>query len=98
MRNVLQRRSVTKKVKNDPTACEDFFLLVAESHILYAVMNVFEMNSLEGAPSNEQFTNFSNLSKDEREKVFNNMIKSVIDRHFNFNKPSSSNDDILSLC
>lgn len=91
LRNLLQRRSVTKKVKNDPTASEEFFLLVAESYILYAVMHSFKMESLESAPSHEKFFNFESHGKIQREKLFTEMISSVIDNHFNFGK-SAKND------
>ena len=51
LRNQLQRRAVTKKVKTDPTSCEDFFLLVTTGHLLYAVMSAIGMSSLEDSPS-----------------------------------------------
>ena len=70
LRNQLQRRSVSKKVKSDPTCCEDFFLLVTTGHVLYAVMSTFGMSSLEDTPSDAYFSNFSAKSKQERKQLF----------------------------
>ena len=55
LHNLLQRRSVIKKVKSDPTYYEDFFLLVVEAHVLHAVMSAFEMPSLDDNPSAQCF-------------------------------------------
>ena len=51
LRNLLQRRSVTKKIKCDPTAGEDFFLCVVDAHIVLAAMNIFGMLNIEDKPS-----------------------------------------------
>jgi len=70
LHNQLQRRSVSKKVKSDPTCCEDFFLLVTTGHVLYTVMSTFGMSSLEDAPSNAYFSDFSSKSKQEHKQLF----------------------------
>ena len=77
LRNQLQRRSVTKKVKSDPTCCEEFFLLVTTAHVLYAC----GISSLEDIPSDICFSNFSTKSEQE---IFEKKIREVIDKHINF--------------
>ena len=99
LRNLLQRRSVTKKVKSDPTSCEDFFLLVVEAYVLHAVMSAFEMSSLDDNPSAQCFDNFLQKSKEERQVIFNSEIRHVVDRHFNFGtaKDQSKDRDCVEL-
>ena len=70
-------------------------MLVVESHILYAIMNTFEMDSLDDTPSNSIFSNFLDLTIEERNKVFLKGVRSVIDKHFNFSN-KQSDDSVLS--
>ena len=51
LRNLLNRRNVRKDPSDDVNACEDFFMTVTEGHILAAVMQEFQMSSLEDTPS-----------------------------------------------
>ena len=76
---MLKRRSVTKKVKSDPTVCEDFFLLVVEANILYAVMTGFGMSSLEDTPSETQFSGFAIKNENERKNIFFQRLNNIID-------------------
>ena len=59
----MKRRSVTAKVKSDPTACEDFFLLVIEGHIMSLVMEEFDIDSVEGTPKHALFSEDNFLTK-----------------------------------
>ena len=68
---------------------------MAESHILYAIMNTFGMNSLEDSPLNPNFSEFLNLSPEECDKVFLKEVRNVVDKHFNFNN-EPSDDGVLS--
>ena len=54
LRNLLKRRSVTAKIKSDPTACEEFFLVV-QAHIVCLVMKEFQLSSVNDTPSCKQF-------------------------------------------
>jgi L1 cell adhesion molecule like protein len=72
---------VTKKVKTDPTACEDFFVLVTECHVLELVTNKFNLASLDSTPSDDHKlfgTHFRKLGKKERSEVFQKAIKEII--------------------
>jgi len=51
LRNILNRRNVVKKPSKNVTACEEFFILVVEAHILSAAMQAFGMTSLDDKPN-----------------------------------------------
>ena len=55
----------------DVTACEEFFLLVVEAHILYAAMDTFGMTSIDDVPSNTDFfpEEATNLDSIQRRNV-----------------------------
>ena len=55
LRNLINRRNVVSDPTRDVTACEEFFLLVVEAHILYAAMDTFGMTSIDEVPSNTDF-------------------------------------------
>ena len=84
LRNLLQRGSVTRNVKSNPTVCEEFFLLVTDGHILCAVMDAFGMSSIGDTPSSEAFKNCASSSVEECNFTFIQNVKTVIDKHFNF--------------
>ena len=69
-RNVFQCRSVTKKVKNDPTSLQEFFIVVLGGFVLYSVMSELQMASLDGDPSHNGFQDFSDKSKEERVSIY----------------------------
>ena len=52
LRNLIQRRAVTKEVKSDPTVCEDFFLLIVKGHVLHLATKKFQMDDLDDSPPN----------------------------------------------
>ena len=82
LRNLLKRRSVTAKIRSDPTACEEFFLLVVEAHILCAAMKEFGLLSVDVTPNNDQFNskNFVDQSQEKRQEVFLMAVRKVIDK------------------
>ena len=51
LRNVINRRNITKKPTGNVTASEEYFLLVTEAHIVTAAMTLFQMDSLEDRPN-----------------------------------------------
>lgn len=76
------RRSVTAKIKSDPTACEEFFLIVLEAHILSAAMNFYQLDSLDGTPKASQFqSQFLSATPNERRKIFLSSVKELISSH-----------------
>ena len=50
LRNLINRRNVTKSPKNDVNAAEDFLEVVVVGHILTAVMSYLGMSSLHDKP------------------------------------------------
>ena len=81
LRNLVNRRNVVKKPSNNVTACEEFFILVVEAHILAACMEVFGMSSLDDTPSTEFFPEESRqLDPSQRRLVLLLALKKVLDK------------------
>ena len=95
LRNLLMRRSVTEKIRTDPTACEEFFLLVVDGHILSAAMKAFELNSLDATPQSSQFQgDFLNTSPTETRKIFLSSVNELLsDRTYQFAVGKCINDN-----
>ena len=55
LRNIINRRNVTRSPSGNVTASEEFFLLVTEAHIITAAMTVFGMSSLDERPRAAEF-------------------------------------------
>ena len=59
LRNVVNRRNVKKDPSKAVTACEEFFEMIVEAHVVSAAMTVFDMSSIEDIPSNTFFSSDS---------------------------------------
>ena len=73
-------------MKKDPTqgmtACEGFFLLVIEAHILTVAMTFFEMKSIDGEPSQTHFpAGSSELDSLQRRNLLMLACRNIVD-HF----------------
>ncbi len=65
-------------------ACEDFFLLVTEGHILTAAMTVFGMESTEDSPSTAFCPEGSSaLDSLERRSILQTATRKVVDKFVN---------------
>ncbi len=97
LRNLINRCNVVKKPKKNVTACEEFFQLVLEVHILSAAMEVFGMTSIEDEPSSPLFPPGSaGRSPQARKDIFLQGIREVVDRFVDVSFPAptpASNDD-----
>ena len=51
LHNILSWRIVVNEPSKNVTACEEFFVLVVEAHILSAGVHLFRMSSLDDTPS-----------------------------------------------
>ena len=51
LRNLINRRNITKSVKSDMNACEDFFEVVVTGHIIASAMELLGMSSIDDVPS-----------------------------------------------
>ena len=83
LRNVINRRNVVDKPMNAVEACEDFFLLVVESHVLAAAMALFGMVATDNTPSNKQFfpAGSEKLPPAERKQVLLMACGAIVDTH-----------------
>lgn len=66
----------------DMNACEAFFLLVVESHVLAAAMMVFQMSSVDDQPGDRTLfpAASSHLEPDQRRKVLLLAVEKVLDK------------------
>ncbi len=88
--NVINRRNVVKKPKNDVNACEDFFLLVVESYIIAAAMEVFHMSSIEDHPSTEYFPKgAADLKSHERRALSLLGVRQITAKFIHLSYPAS---------
>lgn len=55
LRNLIKRNSVVSDVSKNVTACEEFFDLFVESHIVSAAMTLFNMKSIDDEPDSTHF-------------------------------------------
>lgn len=51
LRNLINRRNVTKKCKNNMNACEDFFETVVKAHVLACALNLLGMSDVGDVPT-----------------------------------------------
>ena len=85
LRNAINRRNVVEKPVRAVSACEEFFVLVAEAHIVTAAMAAFNMASTDEAPSSLQFflAGCEKLSASERKKTLLNAAMALVNKHVN---------------
>lgn len=70
LRNLINRRNITKDPKKDVAATEEFFLVVVEAHVLAAAMTMFGMKALDDQPSQTRFLpGSSDLNRLQRRKI-----------------------------
>ncbi len=89
LRNQLNRRNVSKKCKKDLNAHEDFFELVVEAYITYAVMQHLKMNTIDDVPSEDVLPNSSLMWMEEdgeRLKVLMSIAVNIASQHIDIHK------------
>lgn len=87
-----------KEPKDNVAACEDFILLVTEAHILAAAMTVFNMKSLDDAPTTVHIPdNSEDLCSLQRRRNFTKATRSLVDTFVDISffkeEASSRNND-----
>jgi L1 cell adhesion molecule like protein len=93
---------VTKEIKSDPTACEEFFLLVVKAHLLEAVKKEFKFSSLDEIPASDHETfgsKFTQAEMSEKYDVFLKEVRKVVCKYthgFEMGKSHQENDHILA--
>ena len=94
LRNLINRRNVTKKPKKNVNAAEDFLEVVITGHILTAVMSCLGMSSLDDMPLSSVLSHDLWMQDDEvRRKILNDIALHVVNQHVDlaivFKDPSS---------
>lgn len=90
LRNLINRRNVVSVPKNNVAACEEFFLLVVEAHILAAAMSVFGMTNLSDAPSKTFFPDGSdNLDSLQKQQLLMLAVQSITDQFVSISVPDA---------
>ena len=82
LRNLINRRNVTKKPKSDVNAAEDFIEVVTISHVLTAVMTYLGMSSLTDVPSHSSVPQEIWMEDDDcRKKILEDIATHIISEH-----------------
>lgn len=73
---------MTVEIKSDPTACEEFFLLVVEAHIISLSMKEFGFESADSIPQNLKFSKeqFLDQPPKKRTEVIQKAVSQLIDK------------------
>ena len=96
MQNAINRRNVKKEPKEDFNACQDFFTLVVESHILCLAMNMFDMEDLRSVPNNDVLNSGIQRKVDKSKLILDTaqlIISEVIDLSMDFQTNASSTNE-----
>ena len=94
LRNLINRRNVTKKPKENVNASEDFLEIVTIGHILTAVMSYLKMSSLDDMPSSDIvphdiWMEDDNVRRQVLEEISQHIVNTHIDLALTFKQPSS---------
>lgn len=95
LRNLINRRNVVSDPTDNLSACEEFFLLVVEGHLISAALTLFGMETLEDKPSVKFFpTSSASLPPTERAQILriacSQFVKSYVDMTFGKKKDGDS--------
>lgn len=82
LRNLINRRNVRIDPSDDVNSSEDFLLTIVEGHILAAVMEVFEMTSLDDRPTSALFPDDSSETEPiQARNLLVRHLKEVVKTH-----------------
>ena len=70
LRNLIDWRNVNADSENDYNACDDFFTVVVEYHIMAAAMMYLKMTTINDQPSHTLLIADLWLKEDEVKKMF----------------------------
>lgn len=83
LRNLINWRNVTKKVKSDMNASEDFFELIVTGHVIACVMELLGMSSVDAIPTSDIIPSPEDAwMKDDSERmsILNEVSSRIVDR------------------
>lgn len=93
LRKLINRKNVRKDPADDVNACEDFFLTAIEGHILAAVMQEFDMSSLDDTPCASLFPKESStLDPLQRCNVMITALQKVVKKLVDVAVPSTASE------
>ena len=84
LRNLINRRNVIRKVKNDMNACEDFIELVVTGHIIACAMELLGMSSIDAVPSSNIIQSADEVwmkDDEERKSILMDVASEIVDQH-----------------
>lgn len=89
LRNLINRRNVTKKPKDAVAPCEEFFSLVTEAHIICAAMTTFGMQSVADKPVNSDLfpDDCADLPPDKRRNILVLAARKIVDSFIDIETP-----------
>lgn len=80
LRNLINRRNVTRKCKNSMNACKDFFETTVKGHVISCVMHLLGMSDVGGIPT--QFITSNDvwmLDDTERRQILMDTAKQIVE-------------------
>lgn len=87
LRNKISRTNVVTKPFKNYNACDDFFQVIMNSHIIAATLTMLEMKSADDTPSDSNVPNALNVwmeSTDTRKEILRKICKKMLDTHVSF--------------
>ena len=102
IRNAINRRNVVQKPLKDFNACEDFFILVVECHILAASMEMMKVKTKEDTPSTSLIPDGVDTwvrDDEDRRKILEAVCKEVVSTFVNVQliQMASTSDDKVNV-
>ena len=97
LRNLINRRNVIKRVKNDMNACEEFFELVVTGYVVASAMELLGMSSVDDVPSSTIQSPEDAWMKDdsERKSILMEVASLIVEQNVNlstmFSEAQSTN-------
>jgi len=88
LRNAINRTNVVKVPLDNFHACDDFFVLTIECHVLSAAMKILNMDSLESLPADGSMSDPENvwmMSDEERRRLLNSVATRIVDNYTHTN-------------
>ena len=99
LRNLINRRNVVKTPKDDVNACDDFFRLVLQCHVIVAAIKVLGIETQTSSPPDRlKPENISSCSADQRKAILKLYARAVVDGFTNLDLHDRASDSHTLLC
>ncbi len=95
LRKLINRRNVVTDPSKSVAPCEEFFLLVVETHILAAAMNFFKITSLDDNPCSTLFPKKSvDLCSLQRRQILMVALRKMTKQYVDLNVTYATNQRV----